>query len=492
MFKPIEKPQRAFPNATRWIVLLCLVLAPAFLLTSLLSYWASVRTLRNNISSQSLPLTSDNIYSEIQKDIVQPTLISAEMAGNTFLRDWLLSGEQNINEVVRYIRSIKEKHNTITAFVVSERSHNYYYPGGIFTKVSEQNPKDKWFFRVRQMAQPYETNVEADQANSYVVTIFINYRILDYAGRFIGATGVGLNLKGVQSVLEQNEKRFGRRIYFVDRQGRLTLTGHALPSGYQNLQQIIPNAALSERILQGTNAPIGLEYRSPQGMIQVNSRFIPELNWFLIVEQNDSALIKPLRDMLNLNLLISTLATLMVLLIVVPMLRRYQSSLEQVATTDGLTGLVNRQAFDFLFDAHLRDAARSKAPFSGILLDIDYFKKINDQFGHLAGDQVIKQVSKVAREQVRYSDLMARWGGEEFFLLLKSCDLQQAQTIAESIRQKIEEHDFGLSGHQVTVSLGVALYSPNETPDQFFGRVDQALYRAKQSGRNCAKTAMSL
>lgn len=219
------------------------------------------------------------------------------------------------------------------------------------------------------------------------------------------------------------------------------------------------------------------------------SRFIPELNWYLVVEQDDSAAIKPLRTILFVNLGLSALATLLVLALILPTIRRYQRRLEKVASTDALTGLVNRQAFDFLFAANLKDSTRRKTRFSAVLFDIDHFKYINDQHGHLEGDTVIQEVAKLAGCSVRANDIVARWGGEEFMVLLKECELPAAQQIAENIRAVIERYDFGL-GKPVTVSLGVAMYALNESTDSFFTRADQALYKAKQNGRNRLEVAV--
>ncbi len=124
-----------------------------------------------------------------------------------------------------------------------------------------------------------------------------------------------------------------------------------------------------------------------------------------------------------------------------------------------------------------------------MLFDIDSFKSINDQHGHLTGDAVIKKVAELAKGSVRGNDVVARWGGEEFMVLLKDCEISAAQHIAETIRAVIERYDFGL-GKPVTVSLGVAMYQANESTDSFFTRTDQALYKAKTNGRNRLELAV--
>lgn len=484
--------QSAFPNKTRLMVWLSLILIVGFLTTSILSYFVSLNAIRSSITDQALPLTGDNVYSEIQRDIVRPIFISSQMASNTFLRDWLISGEGDQAQVVRYLQEVKKEHHTITSFLISEKTHKYYYADGLLEVISEDDPRDEWFFRVREMSAPYETNVDRDAANNDTLTVFINYRVLDYDGNFIGVTGVGLTLENVQTIIQSAEQRFNRNIYFVDKTGQVMLEDTSQDSG-QLLQEMPGIKSIAGEILAGSTEPLRLDYRVPARLgysrIQVNSRYIPELDWYLIVEQNDSKATQPLRTVLYINLLVSALATMLVLALTLPTLRRYQKRLEKAASTDALTGLVNRQAFDFLFAAYLKDAVRNKTNFSAVLFDVDYFKQINDKHGHLTGDAVIKKVAELTRSRGRASDIVSRWGGEEFFVLLKNCELEAAQSIAEEIRTVIESHSFGLD-KKVTVSLGVATYKSGESTDGFFSRLDQALYRAKDKGRNRLEVAV--
>jgi diguanylate cyclase (GGDEF)-like protein len=483
-----EAEQAAFPNKTRLILWLSLILIAGFLTTSILSYFVSLNAIRSSITDQALPLTGDNVYSEIQRDIVYPIFISSQMASNTFLRDWLISGEQDQAQVIRYLQEVKKEHDTITSFLISEGTRNYYYADGLLEVISEDDPRDEWFFRVREMSTPYETNVDPDAGNNDTLTVFINYRVLDYDGNFIGVTGVGLTLENVQSIIQSAEQRFNRNIYFVDQTGKIMLSND---DETQSTLQTIPGIeSIASQILAGSTEPLRLDYRVGSfSRMQVNSRFIPELSWYLIVEQNDSAATRPLRTVLYINLAVSALATLLVLALTLPTIRRYQQRLEKAASTDSLTGLVNRQAFDFLFAAHLKDALRNKTNFSAVLFDIDDFKTINDKHGHLTGDAVIKGVTELTRSRGRASDIVARWGGEEFLVLLKHCELEAARHIAEDIRTGIEHHSFDLD-KPVTVSLGVAMYKKGESTDGFFTRLDQALYRAKDKGRNRLEVAV--
>ncbi|HEY3497586.1 MAG TPA: GGDEF domain-containing protein [Polyangiaceae bacterium] len=162
--------------------------------------------------------------------------------------------------------------------------------------------------------------------------------------------------------------------------------------------------------------------------------------------------------------------------------------LEQVmvlATHDALTGVFNKRRFDEAFPTEVGRAAGNGTPISLILFDIDFFKRINDGFGHPAGDAVLRELTQVAKSCVADVDLLARVGGEEFAVLLPS-PLESAAATAERIRQSVEAHAFVWDGKTipVTVSLGVGELGQGETAAGLYGRADELLYASKHGGRN--------
>ena len=156
---------------------------------------------------------------------------------------------------------------------------------------------------------------------------------------------------------------------------------------------------------------------------------------------------------------------------------------EQLAVTDTLTETYNRRKFDEVVGLEHRRAAHEKIPFSLIMLDLDHFKKVNDKYGHSVGDQVLKHLSRLIRGLIRQGDLLIRWGGEEFLLLLPATQIDEAGPFAERVRLEVEQENFPTAG-QITISLGVAQLREGDSIDALLKRVDNALYRAKQEGRN--------
>lgn len=166
-----------------------------------------------------------------------------------------------------------------------------------------------------------------------------------------------------------------------------------------------------------------------------------------------------------------------------------------MALSDALTGLRNRYGFNDALRAAMTQAFDSHQPLCLLLLDLDHFKRINDTYGHLLGDKVLRTIARILRDSVRGADTVARFGGEEFAILLPDTPLSGAVTVAEGLCSNIargrirDMNDQQID--QVTMSIGVGLLHLDETADSFIGRVDAALYAAKKAGRNRVTVAAS-
>ena len=158
-----------------------------------------------------------------------------------------------------------------------------------------------------------------------------------------------------------------------------------------------------------------------------------------------------------------------------------------LATTDTLTGVANRAEFSRRLNDAIARAHATGTPLGLVMFDLDLFKQINDTHGHDAGDAVLRGVIEVVREQVREEDVVGRWGGEEFLLLLSGADLSETLRAAERLRAGIEARHFDAAG-SVTASFGAVVLAADEGFDALIKRADMALYRAKLAGRNCVES----
>jgi diguanylate cyclase (GGDEF)-like protein len=476
------------------LLTLVVLLGSGFLTTSLLSYFSSREAIRDSIVNTELPLTSDTVYSEIQKDLVRPVLISSMMARDTFVRDWVVSGEKDPHQMTRYLKEVMDHYDAYTSFFVSNHSLIYYQAKGVLKSISPQAPRDAWYYRVRGMTAPYEINVDMDLANKDSPTVFINYKVYDYNNNFIGATGVGLTIDAVVKLIDRYQQRYQRSVYFVDTAGRIVLTGvKGGPQGAkigQTLQELPDLKDLHDKLPTPQSGTYQYEAQSEAHFLNV--RYIPELNWYLFVDKREEGTLSDVRRSLYINLTICLIVMLILLYALNNVLRRFQLHIEAQATLDSLTGLPNRRGFDRLATQAIADARREQKSLSAMLLDLDHFKRLNDTHGHLAGDQVLTGFADDVRRCLRESDIICRWGGEEFIILLKDTNTTGARRVAEKIRLLAEQHTYVFSGNalQVTVSLGLTELHPADTLQSLIARADQALYSAKQSGRNRVCTEM--
>ena len=164
-------------------------------------------------------------------------------------------------------------------------------------------------------------------------------------------------------------------------------------------------------------------------------------------------------------------------------LEQKSEELERLSQTDRLTGLYNRMKVETIIENECERASRSEVSLSVIMIDVDRFKAINDEYGHHIGDEVLCELTDYLQRHNRSIDTLGRWGGEEFLLVCPGTGLEGARVLAEKLRAGLEELDFRLE-RKITCSFGIAEYRSGESPDKLFIRVDEALYRAKDAGRN--------
>ncbi len=218
--------------------------------------------------------------------------------------------------------------------------------------------------------------------------------------------------------------------------------------------------------------------------IPINNVEKKQVAYYISYEKDPT--LKIMKKTCRLEIIISAIASLILAVLLVLYVlsqKRTHKALELLATTDPLTNLANRNKLNILLEKAMQFSIRYKLPLSVIFFDIDDFKKINDSQGHDAGDTVLITVSKLISEQLRSSDIFARWGGEEFIILLPETPHKDAKMLAERYRKLIQQYKF-LPDITVTCSFGVTQLRDDDDENSLLKRVDNALYSAKNHGKN--------
>ncbi|WP_334139473.1 diguanylate cyclase [Thermovirga lienii] len=169
--------------------------------------------------------------------------------------------------------------------------------------------------------------------------------------------------------------------------------------------------------------------------------------------------------------------------------KELQEKLLYLSITDPLTGAYNRRYTEQRLQEEMERSKRMRTVFSVIMFDLDHFKRVNDEFGHDIGDEVLKRVTDVVKRRIRKIDTLGRWGGEEFLVILPGTTLEKAVFLAEELRKKIEQEDMPFDGN-CTASFGVTAFLEGESGKDLIKRADEALYKAKNEGRNCVRYAI--
>lgn len=471
---------------------LSLLLIAAFLAINLINYQVSKGSIRTNIIHDALPVISSNIYSDIQKDLIAPINVSSLMANDTFLKDWVLDGEKDPEKVIRYLREIQNKYGFFSTFLVSAQTRLYYHYKGIHKKISKGNAHDVWYYDFIKMGVDSDLVVDTDEAAHGALTIFINHRLLDYEGKLIGVTGVGLNMAKVGVLLAQYSQKYHKNVYLVDGAGLIQVhkDDSLIHKTYiRDMEGIQSTAA---KLLAAKDDPFVAEFDRGGEHIILLSRFIPEFGWYLIVEQEENAVLAAIKANLVRNLLVGLAVTLFVILINILLVNHFQGRLEALATTDELTQVNNRRHFMELAAREMALAQRTGQQLALLMMDADHFKEINDQHGHVAGDQTLHDLAQTILGQLREYDVLGRWGGEEFAALLPSTSLDKAMAVAERIRAAVENMKLpdSATGSRLSISIGVTAGENDGLGlEAMINRADTALYQAKDHGRNRVRQA---
>jgi len=465
-------------NIVFFVALMLIILSASI---SWLNYSVSINNAHKQLKEHSLPLSLDNIYTEIQKNIIEPYLLSSMMANDTFVQDWIVNEEKNHDKIIKYLESIKNKYSMFNTFLVSDTTKKYYTQDGFIEIMKEDNPINKWYFDFKKQQDTHEINLDFNNNFSNNLIMFINYKIFDPKYHFLGVTGVAIKLSYIDDMLEKFRSNHNFIITFFNKNGDIVLAERSI-NKYKNIKQMQYLDGMEDIILsKDTNIT---EYVKDGIPYIQNTKYIKELDLYLAVEVKVTKYIEDVQNVFYFNLFISFAITLLIASILLIILRKHHSKLEYLAQYDSLTKVLNRRSFEENLNYAFLKKIDNKL--SLIFIDIDNFKIINDTFGHSKGDEALCKVTKILQKNTRKNDLVGRWGGEEFIIALIDTTLEDAQKKTEILRKSIEDlillNDNTV--FKVTASFGLTQVKNDDTLDTLIGRADDAMYVSKDNGKN--------
>jgi diguanylate cyclase (GGDEF)-like protein len=450
---------------------------------SLINYAISLNSVQKDLVTRSLPLSVDNIYTEIQTHLIEPSLISSMMANDTFVKDWLLSTEADETKITSYLETIRNKYGMFVTFLVSDKTKKYYTHKGLLEHLDQNKTDNKWYFTFKELPKDHEINLDYNGNIDNSLMMFINYKIYDSKYHLLGATGIGHKIGYIDGMLKRFHDEYKFKVFFLNEHGDVVLVQRNMKYA-KNIDQDLQWSIYKDEIL----SPISkvFQYKRDSQEYLLKTKYIPELHLYLLVEAKIDDFTNNVNHAFYFNLTVSLFVTMLVAIVILITLKNYNKKLTYMAQHDTLTALYNRRFFEDRIEHFYQLSKRSQDPLSLLFFDIDDFKLINDQLGHHVGDKVLKRIADISKLHIRQTDMIARWGGEEFIVGLINTNISDAEMIAQKLRVLIEEDIIlqQLVDKSITASFGVTECKEDEAIEHVMVRVDNAMYEAKRDGKN--------
>ena len=435
------------------------------------------------------------LFSLITSEIIRPITVSKYMASDPFLLDYIQQDKINNGVVFNYITSISKQFDSLS-FIAMEK-HQLLFDSN--KKVVPLTRKDsEWYYRLKEIQNNEFTDI-GDSENPH---LFFDVKMFNDQKEFLGFIGLAVDLDHFAKKFKKFENNFGFEVYFVDESGHITLSSSNIMKTvshhrrenltninelewYQNYQKSSNKSdahTSDENIESTTNNSL---FNFAEDELIISQIPLKELNWRVFIVAPPITKQSAYWQLFIQKLVFFLFISFALYYVFILCVKNFRTSLVQDSKTDYLTQLPNRDFIHWKYS----QLSEEHSHVSVVLADIDNFKDLNDTYGHLFGDDVLKVIAKQLGKNLRNFDLVGRWGGEEFIFIFPDTTAKQAQEIVERIRLKIAKIPFTTSStskkFNVTVSFGVCNSDlANVELEDILAKADKALYNAKANGRN--------
>lgn len=455
----------------RLVIVLTLSLGIAF-------FYATYKAIDNIVAEQSRVQQQaiSPVFKLVRDELLRPLYIAETFASSIDFTATLDTPDFDEKALLQRLQKMEQELDLLF-FVASEQSRKQYFSNG--TTLDLVEGEVAWYFEAKENG----TDFMADLGQVGDVHLFFDVKMYGPNQEFLGYVGVGKRVQRFLDTFNQYKSLYNYEFLFVNDSNEIILS--SLPDLVVT-GAYIPTLESVEWFQNGDSS----RQSNDSEIIQVEeedflvSEFtIEELGWrlllFVPLEARQTQITKSfIANALVALFIVTLLASTLLFLTLV-----YKRKIEQKSEVDPLTGLPNRNYVHRRFD----ELRRSGQRVCTLIVDLDHFKTINDTYGHEAGDQVLKAASEALKQELREQDIVSRWGGEEFVMLVPANSIEKGRSIAERARRNVESLQIriGNATLSVTASFGVAFGAAgNEPLAELLGNADQVLYRAKQEGRN--------
>ena len=412
-------------------------------------------------------------------DVFSEAVAVSQSMTNTFVRDLLrndnnLSAERLSELLRKYLSDIVYKFGYSTAFLADAKTLAYYSEHGYSKTIDLDNPDDDWYPAFKNSGKVYELNVDNDQANNNRLTIYINMRILDNNGEFLGACGVGVPMKQVMNLLQTLEAQSDISIKLASSDGivRVARSGQLVMQRTEDeLKAMLHKYDYSQ--------PYYYEPKKEDGYTVV--KYIPECDWFAVIDyEGGRSTVRSTMLFKNLmTCLIVLLAVLVMINFILNIVTKHTERFAEEALEDPLTGLKNRRAYSLEMEKLNR--RQNLNDISVATMDINGLKLTNDSFGHTAGDDLLKGAATAMKAYFGKNGWkIFRTGGDEF-VALTTKEVADKNTIVAEFKQQLKQFHHELI-KELSISIGVAKACENEVTsvEELTKIADKKMYADKE------------
>lgn len=317
-------------------IFVCAIIIIGFIITFFVSYRSNIGVYERDVEKVAT-LTSEGIYYQIESIFTKPLNISLSMANDTLLKkaleeeDQFLENEDYTNKIVEYLNAYREKFDYNSTFLVSARTGRYYHFNGLNRILKEGNPENDWYYEMLESGEDYSLNVDNDEAAADELTVFINCRIKGENGETLGIVGVGFDIKTMQELLLDYEKRFELKTSLINEKGIIEVATDK--TGYENVDlfSVCGYPDLKDQILNGRDKVKYLWHDGDNGKMYVGARYLSSLDWFLLVEKDTSEMSRILNRQLQNGIFIVLLIVSMVITVITRIIWKYNKKILDMA-----------------------------------------------------------------------------------------------------------------------------------------------------------------